>query len=384
MMFENENEIVIDAIDHAQPKIVKVLCRNCMPQHSTSQKGGYVTVCINCESFNQRSDKFKCKCSTRSTHDDNDDAAMPDHQNWDVCLEDGAGDREHDPPTTFDAPCECDEIIRSGVSQNDRHMGIFEAQANNNFNFGGSIFNADHYFTEANGFSNNSAIYFINEHEHGHGLKSIVYRCMKTHKQLSGFESVSDEQANFTLHSALQFYKMSRSEICNICTMNEYTRSRHEKEKLQIKAWYNDAVRTTLESIEDIVSSLSSHNLEDLVRKVSVHADKQLYGRRSDPNDPLSAPLLILPDVRDVSDVRRFYTEGDYSLVKLLPHPTVKEEHIGGCEFAHVSVEEIFNHILGHGYSCHYYRAGYEEDWSLRRYVDLYPKADTNEQERLL
>ena len=381
MTFADENKIIIDEIDPSQPKIVKVLCRNCMPQHSTSSEGGYVTVCIECESFNQRPNKFKCKCPIitsncelggsmpSSASVDIADTSEQQHGETntniggDVIFEDEAyvaGDIDHDTSQLDGLPH--DETFGS------MHMCMFDAADNNDFS--GSIFRPEHYFTEANGYSNNSAIFFMNEHEHGHGLKSIVYRCMKNKKKEWGFEGVSDEQANFTLHSALQFYNMSRSEISNICSMNNYTRSRHEREKLQIKSWYNDSVRATIGSIN---LAIASHDLEDIVTKISDLADQQMYNRRSDPNNDLSAPLLILPDVRDLKDVRRYYTEGENSLVKLLPHPAVKEEHVGACEFAHVSVEEIFNHILGHGYSCHFYRAGYEEDWSLKRYVDLYP-----------
>ena len=75
------------------------------------------------------------------------------------------------------------------------------------------------------------------------------------------------------------------------------------------------------------------------------------------------------PRLAIYKDVRAKYLDGTKSIVQNLPIPTpsIKTLFPGtdkAISYANIPANQILNHILALGYDCHFYRAGFEEDWS--------------------
>ena len=86
--------------------------------------------------------------------------------------------------------------------------------------------------------------------------------------------------------------------------------------------------------------------------------------------DNLVVRVLVVPDVEKEAEVRKYYTEGPNSIVKLIPRPDVCVAELDdGGEFACVNVEQSLNNILAQGKSIYSFRAGYDEDWVFDNYV---------------
>ena len=67
--------------------------------------------------------------------------------------------------------------------------------------------------------------------------------------------------------------------------------------------------------------------------------------------------------------VRAIYQDVTKSIVQNLPIPTPSIERLfpgtnKASSYAHMPVNQILHHIVALGYDCHFYRAGFEEDWS--------------------
>ena len=78
-----------------------------------------------------------------------------------------------------------------------------------------------------------------------------------------------------------------------------------------------------------------------------------------------------IPKVLEEKDVRRYYTQGPNSFVSILPHPDVTTQSLGSCKFAYIHAEQTSNHLLGLSFQCHYFCAGYDDDWCAQKYLEL-------------
>ena len=78
-----------------------------------------------------------------------------------------------------------------------------------------------------------------------------------------------------------------------------------------------------------------------------------------------------LPEIMNHADVRKFYTEGNNSIIMNLPCPTVdlilSDET---CQFASANLEQLVNYALAYNPQCYFYEAGKEDDWDPLNYVD--------------
>ena len=74
--------------------------------------------------------------------------------------------------------------------------------------------------------------------------------------------------------------------------------------------------------------------------------------------------------IRDrYKEARAKYLDGPKSILQNLPMPTpsIKILFSGthrALSYAHISANQILNHILALGYDCYFYRAGFENDWT--------------------
>ena len=101
----------------------------------------------------------------------------------------------------------------------------------------GPSFCPDEFFTSDNGWNDVCREFFIKEHDARCGRAQIVTKCL-----LNGLvrcERIKQEDVWYPLYAVARFYKMSKSEKENMCTMIKEIRDKKDEEisilKLSIK-----------------------------------------------------------------------------------------------------------------------------------------------------
>lgn len=392
----SEHSATVHVLSH---RCVKIVCNKCIDKQR--MKDISVFVCLECERQNRRQHKL-CKCA-KSVADNacvgvvategamgqvNTDArggrkGGTVHESGDVTMDGiqintvGQEVNEHqlkggtDPDTgeNYVEDQDMDVDVDEGAfdannddAKDDNWMNFFqEAHAdtptkrNTTEIIKAGSFNPRYHFTAQNGFTRNSSIYFINQHEAGTGLKSIVWRSQKDHKRVSDFDRLSDYQASLTLLAVTRFANMSKNSAIDVCTMMKQVADDHKARFVEDNNAYKSAVRHVLTDhfesahIERIMAEIDSNFTSLRVRNVGVS----------------------LPDILDEPDVRSHYTTGPNSFMNMLPRPQVHVAQVQGsdCKFAYVNADETLNHMLAHGSKCHIYRAGYPDDWKEETYL---------------
>ena len=222
-----------------------------------------------------------------------------------------------------------------------------------------NLFKAEDFFTKDNDWPPASQDFLINEHNDRTGLKGIIFRAIIDHTRKSGFDRLSDAEMYFHLLSTIIHYNSSRSESINICSMLEHTSlDSDELLKSTKNAFFQSLEKQLIFAMTPI---LPESVMQGIIQRV-------LPGVRND----LEVHQMKMPQSPRVTiykEVRSKYLDGSKSILRNLPMPTPSIKTLfAGTEketsFAHITANQILNHVLALGYDCYFYRAGFEEDWA--------------------
>ena len=204
-------------------------------------------------------------------------------------------------------------------------------------------------FNEQSGWDKASICYYIEEHIHGNGLKSIVWKSQIDNKRKGDFGRLSDRQTYFVLLIAALFFKIKKGDKESVCSMIAEINRKAEEERCKELELYNKAVSQVLE--DEVKDEEFSSRLYQLIQSKFKSLMKE--------NDEVELPRFDEP-----KDVRRLFTEGDNSFIKQLPQPEVTVSNQDDLQFAYISVLKSVRHVLALGINCEYRRVGHEEDWT--------------------
>ena len=368
----NEGQICLQPTDWCT--IVKILCGLCT---NPGIKKSPVFLCLSCDRHNRRMHKI-CKCEVPMMSFMNVEQSETINDLGCATITNGSDDIADVQAATEACVGDCPNDMFYGIegnadfddtmvaSSDNDFLGIEEGKADsylgNHHIFAGiedggadsedhsvdvGEFNARDFFKEKNGWSKNSCFYFIHQHETSHGLKAMVYETLVDLKGDSNFDDISNKQASYTLHAVSNFYQKTKTETIELCTIIDQLRKKHEEDVNQLKLNYRSAVRSVL------ATNLNPSEIDHVWTQITSQA--MMNGHQKSK--------AYIPEVLEEKDVRRYYTQGPNSFVSILPHPDVTTRSIGSCKFAYINAEQTFNHLLGHGFQCHYFCAGYDDDW---------------------
>lgn len=342
MQYNNSDQIHI-VQDKSMPTVVAIVCPSCR-----SRRPGKVWVCTSCERYNKKISmlKMKCNCTTQL-----DDETAQVEENADDTSKVGMDEYI----TEFDNSYDVEEGSHDAVMDGDVLENNAAAEVD-------AAFDPTLFFTEANGWPKNSAAYFIAEHNNpGFGKKALVGRAMSSNpKAIPNPDSITDQQLWYTLHCTARFVNMTRDETINVCTMIDETHKMRDDAMALLNKSFTDAIRLELKDRNEPT------NLDAMIDRITKTVSLAM--------NPLDNVTTKLPIISEEKDVRRLYTEGEYSVCGLLPRihakvVTIDEEH----EYACFDVEQLIDHSLAHGtIDLHYYRSGeeFETDWDASTYID--------------
>eukprot|EP00956_Cyclotella_meneghiniana_P037291 scaffold136592_cov28-Cyclotella_meneghiniana.AAC.1 len=150
---------------------------------------------------------------------------------------------------------------------------------------------------------------------------------------------------------------MTSGEIANVCSMvQEEMKAAEERQSLL----HNHLI----EELSQSLRSLQIHpGLSERIINESITRGQIRYLRKINEES--------LPEIHDANSVRKYYTGKGISMVKQLPRPEVQIKTLEGSrEYAFIDPVELVNHVFAVGVDCHYYRAGYDEDWDPNKVDD--------------
>ena len=215
------------------------------------------------------------------------------------------------------------------------------------------------FFNLQNGFSPVSSAFFVAEHANtGDGKKYIVSRALfrKEGTKLD-CEQITETQLNLAFHSCERYYKMTSGEIANVCSMVQEEKNAAEERQSLL---HNHLI----EELSQSLRSLQIHpGVSERIINESITRGQIRYLRKINEES--------LPEIRDANSVRKYYTGKGISMVKQLPRPEVQIKTLEvDREYAFIDPVELVNHVFAVGVDCHYYRAGYDEDWDPNKVDD--------------
>ncbi len=232
-------------------------------------------------------------------------------------------------------------------------------ETDNNISTIPTTFQPENFFTEEYDWSPSSRNYFINEHNDRSGLKGIVYRAIIDYNRTSCYERLSEGEMYFHLLSTIIHHNSSRNQSIHICSMLEHTITENEELLFLVK----ESVYSFLDKQMRI--ALEATLPESVVRGILQHV--QAGVRYELESHHINLPQI--PRITMYKEARAKYLDGPKSILQNLPMPTpsIKTLFTGtnrATSYAHISANQILNHILALGYDCYFYRAGFENDWT--------------------
>ena len=184
----------------------------------------------------------------------------------------------------------------------------------------------------------------------GDGLKGLVLNSVIDSKVYSDFSSLSVKGMFFQLHIASVYYGLPTTKSVDLATMTLHNNSRQyeliQSEKKALSENYQNSIVQVLDArgMDKLEVTSILQEINDCVQTAwPIHGDMP---------SSIKAPL-------NHKTVRSVYTEGQNSIVKNLPIPTVSICH----KAAYIPAKEIINHILAMGIDVTFFRAGHEKDW---------------------
>ena len=138
---------------------------------------------------------------------------------------------------------------------------------------------------------------------------SMVSKCLLI-KGLIQPKDVKEQDVSFTLHAAAQYYKMSKSERENICSMVNEVRDRKDKEISKLRSTYQTAIHSVLSSY------LSPSQAQEAFSRVGKEVSNAIISQNDEKG-------CTLPLICSAKDVRTYYTEGAYSILSRIYHVTM-------------------------------------------------------------
>ena len=348
-----DNMVVVNV----KNQVIKVKCPQCC-----TKKAGTFFICLRHEKItNQQACRLCCGCGSGRRSSGN----REDQNSNDVDIE-----------ATSHLSCGEQENMDtdSDVGQHPQVLNPFEAP-----------FISRSFFNKENNWPENSSRFFIDDHDNSVGVKGLVYRAVYN-KSMTCFNDMSDLEMHFHLLNTRIFKGQSCTESKNLCALINHLRTTFmaasKKDRGLMKIW-----------------DLAQHNaLIQTFDKLGLDDDKKQRGHQifNQHFDWFKTQFTSCHDgeaedkiVRyyDFVDVDRVYRSGWKSIAKTIPMPEVSIVHTNKgtreeTEYAHIEAEQILNHLLALGFDCYFIRAGYEEDWSLERFMRHADFADLNKQTR--
>ena len=208
-------------------------------------------------------------------------------------------------------------------------------------------------FNDSNEWPCQSANFFVRDIEQqGNGLRGVVYNAVMDSKRSCGFHNLQIEEMFFHLHIATLHNNISQKSSQNVNKVISYMVKQHQEE---IKEERDVFFKSFNSSINRVINNLECSQAQ---RNIIIMQMQETMKEHMKTFCSLSGQPKINMPVSD-NQIRSCYTQGPFSIVKNLPHPSVSIAH----KAAFISAKQIINHFLAIGLSTKYYRVGYEEDW---------------------
>lgn len=333
----------------AKRNVCELYCPNCKAR---PRKKGRVYICTLCRKFSTSS-KGSIKCTCDKNHIDdlesiNDLASenLPTYENNNTIDEANIPIEDYKElnADNSDIASESGEIPSDSSLTDSDHVA-FDPK---------SFFSIDNGFTEA------SSAFFIAEHnKSGDGKKYIVSKALfRTKGTERDCLEITERQVNLAFHSCERFYKMSTEETSNVCSM----------------------IQEEKNAAEERQSMLSNHLAEELYKSLNLNGINPLQCEQiiKESSEKAKSRYLndinkrgVLPEIQNANAVSKYYTGKGISMLNQLPRPEVKIQSLDEDRaYAFIDPLQLITHVLALGVDCHYYRAGYDEDWDPNKFID--------------
>ena len=209
------------------------------------------------------------------------------------------------------------------------------------------------FFTHEHGWNDKSRNFFIKEHDASCGRAQLLAKCLL--KDIVSCERIKQDDVWYTLYAVARFYKLTKSEKENICSLIQEISDRKDEKMAMLQMSIQNAMT------EELSYWFSQLQVTGLVERIMKRACNPTH----------SVDDYQLPEMMNLADVRKFYTEGNNSIVMNLPCPTVDLIlHDETCQFASADLEQLVNYALASNPQCSFYEAGNEDDWDPQKYVN--------------
>ncbi len=163
--------------------------------------------------------------------------------------------------------------------------------------------------------------FFVHEIEQqGNGFRGVVYNALIDSKRSCGFHNLQIEEMFLHLHIATLHNKISQKNSQNVNKIISYMVKQHQDEIKEERDVFFNSFNSTINSvITNLECSHAQQNIIITQMQETMTEHMKTFGSLS------GQPKINLP----VSDnqIRSYYTQGRFSIVKNLPHPSVSIAH---------------------------------------------------------
>ena len=206
---------------------------------------------------------------------------------------------------------------------------------------------ASNVFENTNEYSKQTGEFLIREFiKKGEGCRGLVYRALIDGNRQSHFGDLADEEVHYHLHLAALHNGMPQDTTRGVCSMAGRMASRSNQEKEEELSAQRAAF---IESIKHCLPDDTSL-LENILDEVSTTMTN-FHSNQRQKKKPNQAP--------DYNRIRSAYKEGANAITQNLPMPEVNIIH----DCAHVSANQLVNHLLAFNKDVYSHRVGFDEDW---------------------